>query len=91
VNKGVVYILKSQTNGRYYIGSTDDLDRRLKEHNSGNSKYTSESGPWEIVFCQTYKSLKMARTIEYWLKRQKSRVLIERIIVDKEIKKIVTS
>ncbi|MCL5782238.1 MAG: GIY-YIG nuclease family protein [Patescibacteria group bacterium] len=38
-----VYILQSKANQSYYIGVTSDLKRRLKDHNSGNSKYTSTS------------------------------------------------
>ena len=35
-----VYILQSEKDGTYYIGSTQDLDERLKRHNEGRSKYT---------------------------------------------------
>ena len=45
-----VYILQSVTSGKYYIGSTNDLEERLKRHNEGRSKYTKNKGPWEIVY-----------------------------------------
>lgn len=32
---GIIYILQSLVNSRYYLGSTNDLDRRLEQHNSG--------------------------------------------------------
>ena len=85
--KAYVYILKSLKNSRFYIGSTDNLNRRIDEHNSGKSTYTSFSKPFELVFSQEYDELTMARKIEYWLKRQKDKKLIERIITEKKIQK----
>ena len=84
---GYVYILKSLKNSRYYIGSTNDLNRRLIEHNTGKSTYTSFSKPFELVFSQEYDELTTARKTEYWLKRQKDKKIIERIITEKKIQK----
>ena len=77
---GIVYIIKSILNGRYYIGSTNDLERRLIEHNNGKTKSIKFSRPYKLVFKQGYASLNDARTIEIKLKKLKSRVIIERII-----------
>lgn len=77
---GTVYILKSLRNGRYYIGSTVNIDRRLHEHNSGKSTYTKLSRPFELVFRQNFDSLVEAKRIEYKIKRLKSRAIIERIV-----------
>ncbi len=82
-----VYILKSSKNGRLYIGSTNNLERRLEEHFSGRSKYTSEVLPLVLVFTQEYESLLKARGVECWLKRLKNKDIIERIILDGVIKK----
>jgi len=44
-----VYILKSlATVGRFYVGTTRDLDRRLSEHNSGLCSATRKHRPWRI-------------------------------------------
>ena len=44
-----IYILFSDKTNRYYIGSTDDLDRRLKHHNAGSTPSTKSGAPnWEI-------------------------------------------
>ena len=77
-----VYILKSLKNNTYYIGSTNDIDRRLKEHSSGRSKYTREILPIELVFIQEFQTLKQARKIELKLKKFKNKNIINRIIVD---------
>ncbi len=77
---GIVYILQSEVNNRFYIGSTNNLIRRLKEHNSGNSRYTKFTIPFKIVFHQEFDTLEKARKIEYKLKKYKSKKIIERII-----------
>src|SRR5216684_5991134 len=43
-----VYILQSETTGRFYIGSTDDLERRLAEHLRGHSPATRGRGPGNL-------------------------------------------
>ena len=81
-----VYILQSVVNSRYYIGSTIDLKRRIREHNDGKSKYTKFTKPFELVFSQHYPSIEIARRIEHKLKKFKSRAIVEKIIIDGEIK-----
>ncbi|MFM2139099.1 MAG: hypothetical protein RJA57_1406 [Bacteroidota bacterium] len=45
-----VYILQSLKDGRYYKGQTNDLDRRLNEHNRGEEKSTAPYIPWKLVW-----------------------------------------
>ena len=81
--KGYLYILKSEKLDRFYIGSSDNPERRLiNQHNKGFVKATKSGIPWIIVFKQEYIDLTMARKIEYRLKRLKSRIITERIIND---------
>ena len=84
-----VYILRSLKNNRYYIGSTNDMNRRLVEHNSGSSKYDKANFPFELVFKQEYCNLLLVRRIEHWLKRQKSRIFIDQIILEGRINKAI--
>ena len=65
-----VYVLRNLS-GKFYIGLTDDLQRRLTEHNTGASKWTKKHGPWMLVWQKGPKSLTDARKLENWLKRQK--------------------
>ncbi len=83
--KGYLYILQSNKNGRYYIGSTNNPDRRLEEHNGKLVTTTQYLVPLKMVFCKEYQELSEARNIERKLKRQKSRILIEKIIKDQNI------
>jgi putative endonuclease len=84
---GHVYIIRSLKNGRYYVGSTNDLERRLVEHNAGKTKYTSKSMPWVMVFNQKFRTLSIARKAECWVKRQKDREFIERLINERKLEK----
>jgi putative endonuclease len=83
---GYVYILQSEKNNRYYIGSTVHLQRRVDEHNAGETKATRNLRPWKLVFAQEYTDLSLARKIEYMLKKFKSRIILEKIIADGVIK-----
>ena len=65
---GWVYILKSKKDGDLYIGSTNDLRRRLEEHNSGKVRSTKSRIPFELVYYEAYKSEKDARQREQNLK-----------------------
>jgi len=81
-----VYILKSLKNGKFYIGSTLNIEERVKKHNNGYVYYTKRNLPFELVFKQEYPSLAIARKIEYRLKRFKRRDFIEKIIQEGRIR-----
>ena len=63
-----VYVLKSTVDQELYIGSTNDLKRRIKEHNKGKGFSTSWRGPFELVYYEAYKNLEDARGREHSLK-----------------------
>ena len=77
---GYVYVLQSLKNGRFYIGSTNNLERRLTEHNQGKSTYTSFTKPFKMIFSQKFDDLTTARKIEFKLKQFKSKKVIIDII-----------
>jgi putative endonuclease len=54
----------------YYKGFTSDVLRRLEEHNSSIGKYTSEKGPWTLVFKHSFILKSDALKYERMLKRQ---------------------
>lgn len=74
-----VYILKNETGG-FYIGSTDNLERRVKQHLAGNTKTTKKMKSFSLVFSQEYEKLKDARRVEYKLKKLKRSDYIARIV-----------
>ena len=63
-----VYLLKSQKNESLYIGYTNDVNRRLKEHNSGIVGYTKKFIPWNIIYYESFLSLDDAKKREKALK-----------------------
>jgi putative endonuclease len=65
-----VYVLQNRE-GRFYIGLTDDLLRRIHQHNSGASRWTKRKGPWILRWQSEELSLSDARRLENALKRQK--------------------
>lgn len=71
-----VYLLKNKKYNKFYIGCTNDLKRRIAEHNSNRSFYTKNKGPWEIRYYEAFFSKDDAFQREKQLKRHK-RGLIE--------------
>ncbi len=77
-----LYILYSVTADKYYVGYTNDFKRRLFEHNTSERiTYTSKYRPWVIKAVFTCGEDEATATqIEKFIKKQKSRILIERMI-----------
>ena len=63
-----VYSLKSEKDGRIYVGFTEDLTRRLKEHNSGKTRSTKGWVPWKVIYTEAVDSREKARAKEIYLK-----------------------
>lgn len=82
---GFVYILKSDR-GALYVGSTDNLTRRIRAHKSGHTKTTKLRRIQELVFSQEFETLEQARMIERKLKKLKRKDYLEKIIEDGYIK-----
>ena len=74
-----VYILKCQADGSLYKGYTNDLDRRLAEHNSGKSDYTSRKGPWELVYHESFETKEDAIKREKYFKSSAGRRFIKKL------------
>jgi putative endonuclease len=65
-----VYVIQNRE-GKFYIGLSDDVDRRVQQHNSGVSKWTRGKGPWTLIWQSGELSLAEARKLKNRLKRQK--------------------
>jgi len=77
------YILESEINGKYYIGSTQNTQKRLKQHNSGKSHSTQYARPWKLIFTKEFQTRSEAVKYEKYLKSLKKRVQLEKIIATK--------
>lgn len=77
-----VYILKCK-DGSLYTGYTNNLERRIKTHNSGKgAKYTRCRLPVELVYCESYETKSEAMKREYCIK-QMSREAKVKLILNK--------
>lgn len=63
-----LYVLKSLKDGNYYIGSTNDLKRRFRDHNNKKVFSTKNRVPFTLVYYEAYRSEKDARIREKNLK-----------------------
>jgi putative endonuclease len=65
-----VYVIQNAA-GKFYIGLSENISKRLEQHNQGVSKWTRNSGPWSLVWTSESLTLSNARKLENRLKRQK--------------------
>ena len=63
-----VYAIKSGKDGRIYVGFSENVDRRLKEHNSGKTKSTKGYLPWKLFFSTECETRIEARTLKKYYK-----------------------
>ncbi|QOR77173.1 MAG: GIY-YIG nuclease family protein [Thermoflavifilum sp.] len=76
-----VYVLKSEDYPRFYIGITNDIHRRLSEHNQGHTRSTRMYRPWHVVWVEKHPDRKEARKRESYLKSGVGRAWIQSFLV----------
>ena len=76
-----MYILQSESSGRFYIGCAEDPATRLAEHNRGQTKSTRGRGPWLLVYQERFATASEALARERQLKKWKSHRSIQELIV----------
>ncbi len=67
---------------RYYIGSTNNLNRRLREHNRGQTKSTRRTGIWTLVYQKEYLESNEAKKRERQIKAFKGGEAFKRLLKD---------
>jgi len=86
--KYILYILKSASTRQFYIGHTDNLERRIAEHNDPSyegTQYTKRHrGPWKCVYTEKYETRSLAMIRQKQIKDKKSRKYIEYLIANKK-------
>ena len=80
-----VYVLKSQTTGKTYVGHTSTLQYRLQQHYDPQCKLTLHTkrnrGPWKLVYHEEYQTRAEAMRRERFLKSGHGRDFIKRVIL----------
>ena len=75
-----LYILQSEKDGSFYVGTTNNLDNRIKRNNEGRAKYTKAKRPWELVYVEEHLDRSSAMKREYAIKRRKSTDYITKLV-----------
>ena len=75
-----VYILKSLRVQRYYVGHTSDLEKRLKEHNTGRTKSTKAYAPWKVVHLEEFNTKSEAFKRELEIKSFRSGIKFKKLV-----------
>ncbi len=76
-----VYVLLSEKTGRTYVGSTDNIDRRLAQHNTGYSKSTRHGIPWRLPHVESFETRAEANQKERYHKTGKGREELQTMLV----------
>ena len=76
------YILYSPTRDKYYVGSCEDVNKRLIKHNTNHSGFTGKTGDWVIKWTELCTSKVEALKREKQIKSWKSRKMIEKLIYE---------
>ena len=75
-----LYILRSESTGRYYTGQTQNVTERLAYHNANYSKSLKNRGPWRLVYQERYATRADAVRRERQIKSWKDHVMIARLV-----------
>jgi len=74
------YILQSERDRSFYIGSTSALQQRLAQHNAGLSNYTSNKTPWKLAYFEEFGTKTEALKRERFLKKMKNTAFYQKLI-----------
>ena len=78
--KFYVYVLISLKSGIRYVGMTEDVEKRLVQHNKGKSKFTKGHMPWELKYFEEFGSRLEAREKEKFFKTGLGREFLNSIM-----------
>jgi len=70
--KFYIYILESKLNKHYYVGSTEDIDKRLEYHNSPKARWTKRFQPWVLIHSEEFETRSEAILRERQIKSYKN-------------------
>ena len=79
----VVYVIKSRQSGRRYVGTTDDLARRLRQHMGGGTKAGQLLGQFFLLHSERLPDYSTARARERFLKSGQGRRWLDQVEVER--------
>ena len=75
-----IYLLESITDGIWYVGLSENPNKRLKQHNQGKSKFTKGHLPWRLLYKEKIGNLKEARIKEKYYKTAAGKRRLNRLL-----------
>ena len=63
-----IYVIQSLNHLTRYVGNTENIEKRLKEHNMGKCRYTKGRKPWKLIYKEHYQTRAEAMKREKFLK-----------------------
>ncbi len=75
-----VYILRSTKDSKFYAGSTNDLKRRLQQHQRGQNTSTAKRLPLELIYFEGHRSKEDAVRREKYFKTMKGKVTLRQVV-----------
>ena len=76
-----VYVLENTQDYSWYIGQTDDLERRLQQHNTkagGRTTAMKDLGSWKLIYAEAYRDKRDALRREKFLKSGAGRAYLKK-------------
>ena len=73
------YVLRSEKDNSRYVGSAENIERRLIEHNKGKVRYTKGKKPWKLIYFEQFKTRSEARKREIFLKSGQGRKYLDQL------------
>ena len=77
----IVYIIQSGKNSHYYIGYTEDINKRLKYHNGNKNRSTKNKGPWKLIYSERFGDNKLAWNREKQIKSCKGGEAFKKLVM----------
>lgn len=75
-----VYVLLSQKDNKFYIGFTNDIKRRMREHNQGKNPSTSYRLPLELIYYEAHLNKEDVRRRERYFKTTKGKTTLRQLL-----------
>jgi putative endonuclease len=75
-----VYVLRSQIDGKFYVGFTEDLGQRLSAHNSGKNPSTQVRKPLDLIFYEAFVNKFDALRRERYFKTTKGKTTLVQML-----------
>ncbi len=79
-----VYIIWSSKSSDFYFGYTEDLNKRIEEHNDGVSEATAPYAPWKLVWYAGFEHKRVAKDFERYLKTGSGKAFAYKRLLDTE-------